>query len=68
MSRTYQGSPAPTWWADDVKGEETQRVREQWTAPNAERFEQQRAVGRVFDELIMYIDRNLGNLLILAGV
>ena len=31
---------------------------------DAERFEQQRALGRVFDELIMNIDRNLGNLLI----
>jgi hypothetical protein len=65
VARTYKGSPgAFTWWADDVKGEETQRVREQWTAPDAERFEQQRALGRVFDELIMNIDRNLGNLLI----
>lgn len=65
VARPYKGAPAAfTWWADDVKGEETQRVREQWTAPDAERFEQQRAVGRVFDELIMNIDRNLGNLLI----
>ena len=65
VSRTYKGAPAAfTWWADDVKGQETQRVREQWIAPDAERFAQQRAVGRVFDELIMNIDRNLGNLLI----
>ena len=65
VSRTYNGSPgAFTWWVDDVKGQETQRVREQWTAPDAERFERQRAVGRVFDELIINIDRNLGNLLI----
>ena len=65
VSRAYKGSPgAFTWWADDVKGEETQRVREHWTAPDAERYERQRVVGRVFDELIMNIDRNLGNLLI----
>jgi len=65
ISRSYKGTPgAFTWWVDDVKGEETQRVREQWTAPDPERFEQQRAVARVFDELIMNIDRNLGNLLI----
>lgn len=65
VSRNYKGTPgAFTWWVDDVKGEETQRVREQWTAPDPERFEQQRALGRVFDELIMNIDRNLGNLLI----
>lgn len=65
VSRAYKGTPgAFTWWADDVKGQETQRVNEGWTAPDAERFEQQRAIGQVFDELIMNIDRNLGNLLI----
>jgi hypothetical protein len=65
VSRPYKGVPAAfTWWADDVKGEETQRIREKWTTPDEERFERQRAVGRVFDELIMNIDRNLGNLLI----
>jgi hypothetical protein len=65
VSRTYNGSPAAfTWWVDDVKGQETQRVREEWRAPDPERFEQQRAIGRVFDELIMNIDRNLGNMLI----
>ena len=65
VSRAHKGTPgAFTWWADDVKGQETQRVNEGWKAPDAERFEQQRAIGRVFDELIMNIDRNLGNLLI----
>ena len=65
VARPYKGVPAAfTWWVDDVKGEETQRLREEWKVPDAERFEQQRAVGRVFDELIMNIDRNLGNLLI----
>jgi hypothetical protein len=65
VSRAYKGTPgAFTWWADDVKGQETQRVNEGWKAPDIERFEQQRAIGRVFDELIMNIDRNLGNLLI----
>ena len=65
VARSYEGSPgAFTWWVDDVKGQETQRVREQWAAPDPERFEQQRAVGAVFDELIINIDRNLGNLLI----
>lgn len=65
VSRSYMGSPgAFTWWVDDVKGQETQRVQQQWTAPDAERFERQRAVGRVFDELIMNTDRNLGNMLI----
>jgi hypothetical protein len=47
-----------------VKGQETQRVQQQWKAPDAERFEQQLLVGRVFDELIMNTDRNLGNMLI----
>ena len=65
VSRSYKGSPgAFTWWVDDVKGQETQRVQQQWKAPDAERFEQQQVVGRVFDELIMNTDRNLGNMLI----
>jgi hypothetical protein len=65
VARSYKGTPgAFTWWVDDVKGQETQRVREQWAVPDPERFEQQRAVGAVFDELIINIDRNLGNLLI----
>mgnify|MGYP003579103309 CR=1 FL=1 len=65
VSRSYKGSPgAFTWWVDDVKGQETQRVQQQWKAPDAERFEQQQLVGRVFDELIMNTDRNLGNMLI----
>jgi len=65
VSRSYKGIPGCfTWWVDDVKGEETQRIREHWTAPDSERFEQQRAIGRVFDELIINIDRNGGNLLI----
>ena len=65
VARSYQGTPgAFTWWVDDVKGQETQRVREQWTAPDPEGFDQQRAIGAVFDELIINIDRNLGNMLI----
>jgi hypothetical protein len=65
VARPYKGVPgAFTWWVDDVKGEETQRIREHWIPPDAERWEQQRAIGRVFDELIMNIDRNGGNLLI----
>jgi hypothetical protein len=65
VSRPYQGTPgAFTWWADNVKGQETQRLREKWTTPDPERFEQQRAIAGVFDELIMNIDRNTGNLLI----
>lgn len=65
VSRSYKGSPgAFTWWVDDVKGQETQRVQQQWKAPDPERFEQQQVVGRVFDELIMNTDRNLGNMLI----
>jgi hypothetical protein len=65
VARAYKGTAGCfTWWVDDVKGEETQRIREHWTPPDPERWEQQRAVGRVFDELIINIDRNGGNLLI----
>jgi len=65
VARRYNGKPAAfSWWVDDVKGDELQRIEEKWTPPDPEAFERQRALTRVFDELIINIDRNSGNLLI----
>ena len=65
VPRTHQGKPAAfSWWVDDVQFEEVERVRRELAAPDPEDFERQRAVTRVFDELIINIDRNLSNLLI----
>lgn len=65
VPRTHQGKPAAfSWWVDDVMFEEVDRVKKDIAPPNPEDFDRQRALSRVFDELIINIDRNLSNLLI----
>src|SRR4051794_12228246 len=65
VARSFHGVPGSfSWWADDVKGEDAQRMKENWTPPDPEDVERQRALIKVFDELIINIDRNYGNILI----
>ena len=65
IPRAFRGKPAAfSWWVDDVLFEEVDRVKQGLTSPDPEGFERQRALSRVFDELILNIDRNLSNLLI----
>lgn len=65
VNRAYQGKQAAfSWWVDDVMFEEVGRIKQGANPPDPEDFERQRAVGRVFDELVMNIDRNLANMLI----
>ena len=65
IQRSFKNRPAAlTWWVDDVMFEEAERIQKDLTAPDPENFERQRALGKVFDELIINIDRNLANLLI----
>ena len=65
VPRALKGKPAAfSWWVDDVLFEEVDRIKKDLTSPDPEGFERQRALGRVFDELVMNIDRNLANLLI----
>ena len=65
VPRTLQGKPAAiSWWVDDVMFEEVDRIKQKAEPPNAEDFDRQRALLRVFDELIINIDRNLANLII----
>lgn len=64
-ARPYNGEPAAfTWWADDAKMTEVERRKQELEPPDKEEFSRQMEVGKVFDELIINIDRNLGNLLI----
>jgi hypothetical protein len=68
VQRAWQGKPAAfSWWVDDVMFEEVDRIKKDLTPPDPESFDRQRAVSRVFDELIINIDRNLSNLLITKG-
>jgi hypothetical protein len=55
---------AISWWVDDVKFEEAERIKKDIQPPDPEAFNRQRALSRVFDELIINIDRNYANLLI----
>ena len=65
VQRAYLGKPAGfSWWVDDVLFEEADRVKKDIAPPDAASYDRQRAVSRVFDELIINIDRNLSNLLI----
>jgi len=65
VPRPYKGKPAAiSWWVDDVMFEEAERVKKDIAPPDADDFARQRAVGMVFDELIINIDRNLANMLI----
>ena len=65
VQRTFKARPAAfTWWVDDVMFEEVERIKKDLIAPDPENFARQRALGSLFDELIINIDRNLANLLI----
>jgi hypothetical protein len=64
VERQVEGKRAAvTWWIDDVKMDEKERVRQKVTGPNPERMSLQLQVMRVFDELIQNNDRNQGNIL-----
>ncbi len=63
--RPLRGKPgAISWWVDNVMFEEVDRIKKGIEPPVPEEFDRQRALVRVFDELIINIDRNLSNLLI----
>ena len=65
VARPYKGKPAAfSWWVDDVQFEEVDRLRKEIQPPDPEVFARQREVSKVFDELIINIDRNLSNILI----
>ena len=64
VERQVEGKRAAvTWWIDDVKMDEKERVRQKATGPNPGRTSLQLQVMRVFDELIENKDRNQGNIL-----
>jgi hypothetical protein len=63
--RPYQSKPASfTWWVDDVLMDEQERIRQKQRVPDADNWNQQMWIARLFDQLIANADRNLTNLLI----
>jgi hypothetical protein len=65
VSRRWgRDSAAFTWWVDNVKMDEEERLKKNIRAPDTDTWNQQMQLVRVFDQLIGNTDRNLGNLLI----
>ncbi|MBZ5578338.1 MAG: hypothetical protein LAP40_17375 [Acidobacteriia bacterium] len=63
VERKYAGQAASfSWYVDNDKMDEAERLKKKLTAPNAEQWNQEMYVVRVFDQLIFNIDRNPGNL------
>ena len=54
---------AVTWWVDDVKMDEKERMKQKTLGPDPVRTTKQIQIMRVFDELIQNRDRNQGNIL-----
>lgn len=68
IERKVQGKTCSVdWWVDDVTMDEAGRVKKKMEAPDAEAWNEQMYVVRVFDQLIYNVDRNLTNLLILKN-
>jgi hypothetical protein len=68
VQRVYEGKQtAFSWWVDGVMFEEAERVKKDIAPPDREAFDRQLCTLRVFDELIINIDRNLSNFLITNG-
>lgn len=59
----YRAAPAAiTWWIDDVIGDDGDRLKKKIEPPVAARWNQQRQLMWLFDELIANVDRNVGNI------
>ena len=65
IERKVNGKPCSvTWWADNIKMLELDRLRKKIEPPDPKDWERQMSSARVFDHLIFNIDRNLENLAI----
>jgi hypothetical protein len=54
---------AVTWWVDDVKMDEKERMKTKDVGPDPARTNRQIQIMRIWDELIQNRDRNQGNIL-----
>jgi hypothetical protein len=55
---------AYTWWVDDVKMDEADRLKNKIEPPDQQSWNERMQLVRLFDQLIANVDRNLGNLII----
>jgi hypothetical protein len=64
VERAVDGKVAAvTWWVDDVKMDEKERLKTKSMGPDPVRTTKQIQIMRIFDELIQNRDRNQGNVL-----
>jgi hypothetical protein len=64
VERSVDGkSAAVTWWVDDVKMSEKDRLSKKTMGPDPLRTSNQIQLMRIWDELIQNRDRNMGNIL-----
>jgi hypothetical protein len=64
VERAIDGKMAAiTWWVDDVKMDEKDRLKAKTMGPDPVRTTKQIQIMRIFDELIQNRDRNQGNVL-----
>lgn len=65
VERDWRGkSGAYTWWVDDVLMDEGERLKKKIQPPDPASWTQTMQLVRIFDQLIMNVDRNMGNLVI----
>lgn len=64
VERSIEGKIAAiTWWVDDVKMDEKERMKTKSLGPDPVRTTKQLQIMRIWDELIQNRDRNQGNIL-----
>ena len=65
VERDWRGKTgAYTWWVDDVMMDEGDRLKKKVQPPNPTKWNETMQLVRIFDQLILNVDRNMGNLLI----
>ena len=65
VERVVDGQPGSvSWWVDDVKLDEGQRLKEKLSAPDPDAWNKQMYRMRLFTQLVADTDRNTGNVLI----
>lgn len=62
--RVFGDTGALTWWVDNALMDETKRLKGNVQPPNVDNWNDQMDVVHVFDQLILNMDRNTGNLLV----
>jgi hypothetical protein len=65
VERDWRGKTgAYTWWVDDVIMDEGERLKKKTQPPDPSKWNETMQLVRIFDQLILNVDRNMGNLLI----